>query len=55
MQNAFVVVGKRYSVAQINKAQDIIGDLQDELGLTNPVERDACEKVFNLLTECRDK
>ncbi len=51
MDNALKVIGDRYSKQQLMKAQDIIGDLQDEVGLENGPQRDACELVLNLLSD----
>lgn len=51
IKSALKVVSDRYSEQQLMKAQDIVGDLMDEVGLVNDSERNACEKVFELLSD----
>lgn len=54
MEEALKVIADRYSEDQMMKAQDIIGDLRDELktifGEGNP-RIQSCDVVFDLLSD----
>ncbi len=51
MEKALKVIAGRYSEAQLMKAQDIIGDLHDELVQINHLYgQKECDMVFNMLT-----
>ncbi len=52
VDEAAKVIGERYSEAQLMKAQDIIGDLRDELRSVGSTELGVqCDRIFDILSD----